>query len=164
MFSDEKQFNTARDKASVLNIHFQYVFTSEDLSNILSYHSSVSSMPPIIISIEGIEALLTKLDTNKSAGPDQIPSYILKHCAKEVAPILQVIFNQSLYPGQLPSDWLMANIAPAFKKGNQSCPTNYRPISLTSICCKTLEHIIFIQSWSFYRLTMYLLKTNMVLE
>ena len=26
----------------------------------------------IIISIEGIEALLTKLDTNKSAGPDQI--------------------------------------------------------------------------------------------
>ena len=54
-------------------------------------------MPPIIISIEGIETLLTKLGTNKSAGPDQIPSYSLKHCAKEVAPILQVIFNQSLY-------------------------------------------------------------------
>ena len=44
--------------------------------------SSVSSMPPIIISIEGIEALLTKLDTNKFAGPVQIPSYILKHCVQ----------------------------------------------------------------------------------
>ena len=49
-------------------------------------------MSPIIISIEGIEALLTKLDTNKYAGPDQIPSYILKHCAHEIAPILQVIY------------------------------------------------------------------------
>ena len=37
----------------------------------------------------------------------------------------------------------MANITPVFKKGNRSCPTNYRLISLTSICCKTLEHIIF---------------------
>ena len=99
MFSDGKEFNTARDKASVLNNQFrvQSVFTSEDLSNIPSHYSSVSSMPPIIISIEGIEALLTKLHTIKSAGPDQIPSYILKHCAKEVAPILQVTFNQSLY-------------------------------------------------------------------
>ena len=83
-------------------------------------------MPPIIISIEGIEALLTKLDTSKSAGPDQIPSYILKHCAKEVTPILQVIFNQSLYFRQLPSDWLMANITPVFKKDNRSCSSNYR--------------------------------------
>ena len=37
----------------------------------------------------------------------------------------------------------MANITPVFKKGNRSCPVNYRMISLTSICCKTLEHIIF---------------------
>ena len=34
----------------------------------------------------------------------------------------------------------MANITPVIKKGNRSCPTNYGPIS---ICCKTLEHIIF---------------------
>ena len=58
-------FNTTRDKASVLNKHFQSVFTSEDLSNMASYHSNVSSMPPIIISFEGIETLMTKLDTNK---------------------------------------------------------------------------------------------------
>lgn len=30
-----------------------------------------------------------------------------------------------------------------FKKGNKSEPANYRPISLTSICCKIMEHIIF---------------------
>ena len=97
-------------------------------------------MTSISISIEGIETLLDNLDTNKFAGPDQIPSYVLKHCAHEVAPILQVIYNQSLYLGELQSEWLMVNITPIFKKGSRNCPTNYRPISLTSISCKTLEH------------------------
>ena len=51
--------------------------------------------------------------------------------------------TQSLNTGELPSDWLKANICPVFKKGNRSSPSNYRPISLTSSCCKVLEHIIF---------------------
>ena len=29
-----------------------------------------------------------------------------------------------------------------FKKGNRSSPSNYRPVSLTSILCKLLEHVI----------------------
>ena len=29
-----------------------------------------------------------------------------------------------------------------FKKGNKHTASNYRPVSLTSVCCKTLEHII----------------------
>ena len=70
LFSNGKEFNTAKDKASILNNHFQSFFTSEDTSNIPSYLDSISSMPPITISAAGIEALLTKLDTNKSAGPD----------------------------------------------------------------------------------------------
>jgi len=30
-----------------------------------------------------------------------------------------------------------------FKNGNRSSASNYRPISLTSICAKTMEHIIY---------------------
>jgi len=37
--------------------------------------------------------------------------------------------------GTLPADWLKANVSPVFKKGNQIHASNYRPISLTSICC-----------------------------
>ena len=36
-----------------------------------------------------------------------------------------------------------ANVVPIFKKNDRSCPLNYRPVSLTSICCKLLEHIIY---------------------
>ena len=39
-------------------------------------------------------------------------------------------------------DWRQANVVPVFKKGEKYNAANYRPLSLTCICCKTLEHII----------------------
>jgi len=50
-------------------------------------------------------------------------------------------FQQSLVKQTLPEDWRKALVTPAFKKGDRSNPENYRPISLTSICCKIAEHI-----------------------
>ena len=100
-------------------------------------------MPAISISTQGICNLLCNLDASKAMGPDRISPYVLKYCAAEISPILQIIFMQSLNTGQLPSDWLRANICPVFKRGNRSTPSNYRPISLTSSCCKVFEHIIF---------------------
>ena len=94
-------------------------------------------MPDITFNVEGIYNLLNSLDINKAPGPDEIPSRILKHCAIEVAPILQVIFTQSTSSGVLPNDWLVVNITPVFKKGDKRNPSNYRPISLAAICCKT---------------------------
>ena len=86
--------------------------------------------------------LLQKLKPGKSAGPDNIPTWILKEYALHIAPVLQVIYTQSYQTGILPTDWLTANIVPVYKKGDKSNPVNYRPISLTSVCCKTMEHII----------------------
>ena len=100
-------------------------------------------MPTISLNVEGIYRLLNDLDVNKAPGSDKIPNRILKYCATEIAQILQVIFNQSLTSGNLPDDWLTANITPIFKKGNRSSPLNYRPILLTVVCCKVLEHIIY---------------------
>jgi hypothetical protein len=67
----------------------------------------------------------------------------LKDLGEEISPILTIIFQQSLDTGEVPSDWRLANISPIFKKGDRSVPSNYRPVSITSICSKIIEHIIF---------------------
>ena len=36
----------------------------------------------------------------------------------------------------------MPSVVPIFKKGTRYDPLNYRPVSLTSVCCKVLERII----------------------
>jgi ribosomal protein L14E/L6E/L27E len=42
-----------------------------------------------------------------------------------------------------PKDWLVANVTALFQKGDKSQPVNYRPVSLTSVPCKIMEHVIF---------------------
>ena len=99
-------------------------------------------MGDISITTPGVEKLLQKINPKKAAGPDQISARFLQSTAHELAPIVSLIYDQSLQTGQIPDDWKMANIAPIFKKGDRTKPVNYRPVSLTSILSKTLEHII----------------------
>ena len=128
-------------KVNTLNTQFYSVFIQED--------SVIPPMPPstypnigtLIFSVEGIQEKLDKLQPKKSCSPDDIPSWLLKECADEITPILQIIFTLNTHT--LPQDWLTPNITPVFKRGDRSKPSNYRPISLTSICCKMMEHIVF---------------------
>ena len=67
-------------------------------------------MPSISFSAHGIQLLSENL-VQKAPGLDGLTAYIFKHCASEIAPILQMLFTQSLYTGTLLEDWLMANIS-----------------------------------------------------
>ena len=134
---------TGIDKANALNKHFQTVFTKENTTNIPSINSATSpQIAPIQINTQGIAKLLSELNPQKAPGPDGITPRILKECSKSIAPILRQIFQSSIDTGDLPIDWLNANVTPIYKNGDRTDPANYRPISLTSICCKLLEHII----------------------
>ena len=75
-------------------------------------------------------------------GPDGLPPSLLKKLAPVIAPTLQLIFQKSLDCGQVPTDWKTANVCPIFKKGERYNAANYRPVSLTCICSKLLEHIV----------------------
>ena len=55
------------------------------------------------------------------------------------------LFQQSIDQGTVAEDWKTANVAPIFKKGDRGLASNYRPVSLTCISCKVLEHIIVSQ-------------------
>jgi hypothetical protein len=59
--------------------------------------------------------------------------FLLKETAKEITPALAFIFQASINQGKIPSDWKTTIVAPVFKKGDRGQPSNYRPISLTSV-------------------------------
>jgi hypothetical protein len=40
----------------------------------------------------------------------------------------------------LPADWKRAIVVPVHKGGDRSLFTKYRPVSLTSVVCKQMEH------------------------
>ena len=51
----------------------------------------------------------------------------------------------------MPKDWSHALVTAAFKKGSKADPLNYRPISLTCILCKVMEHIFLSNLWVHYK-------------
>lgn len=103
---------------------------------------SLPEISELTIQENGVLKLLKNLNASKASGPDGIPSQVLKHCAETLASPLTTIFNCSFKTGKLPNDWLTANIASVYKKGDKKCAENYRPVSLTSVACKLLEHVI----------------------
>ena len=134
-----------REKCEILADQFSSVLTKDchDPHRDTALHGL--SYPPIserVIREEGVCKLSEGIKPNKAAGPDQISCQILKELATELAPALTSFFQQSLHTGDLPLTWLTAWVAPIFKKGPRSEPANYRPVSLTCITCKMLEHII----------------------
>lgn len=129
--------------ASAFNSFFTSIFTREDHSNVpIVTDLDYPFMETIDITPEGIASLINNLKVSTSSGVDNINTKILKNTVHVSSQILFHIFTQSLASGQLPIDWKIAKVIPVFKNGNKTSRENYRPISLTCICCKLLEHII----------------------
>ncbi|KAK3103021.1 hypothetical protein FSP39_015814 [Pinctada imbricata] len=135
--------SNSQTKANILNTQFKSVFTKEALSALPDKGvNPYSSMEPIDITVNGVRKLLQNVKPHKATGPDSIPARLLKELSDQLAPALTRIYRESLTTGELPDDWKMAHIVPIFKKGDKSKASNYRPVSLTSICSKLMEHIL----------------------
>ena len=67
---------------------------------------------------------------------------ILYETRDVIAYPLFLIFNKSLETRKLPGDWKLAEVTAIYKKGSKHDRSNYRPVSLTSVCCKILESLI----------------------
>ena len=162
---DNILYSDTKTKANLFNQQFNSVFTPKEplsLSRLASMRvqdlkkagglpsdttpdslqDSATNMPEINISENGLMKLLQNLKPGKAAGPDKLKPLLLRELREEIAPIIQIIFDRSLKTGKLPADWMKANVMPVFKKGDKSLAANYRPISLTCILCKVLEHIL----------------------
>ena len=139
--------DSPKDQAEILNNQFSSVFTTDRPSDFPDHtpfknNKKYPDIEDIHISVDGVEKLLNDLNPHKSMGPDGLHPKVLRQLSSTIAPMLQLIFQTSVTTGQVPSDWKKANVCPIFKKGERYDPANYRPVSLTCICSKLLEHII----------------------
>ena len=134
-----------REKANILNNQFKSVFTPREPPGSTFPKLEGPRFPSIdslSIQVEGVQKLLSNLNVTKASGPDNISCKILCELSTELTPVLCNIFQQSIHTGKIPHDWTTAFVTPIFKKGNRHLAGNYRPVSLTSVPCKILEHII----------------------
>ena len=128
-------------KAEALNEQFNSVYTEEGSIPLPNLgESPYGEIDRLQISISGVLDQLNKLNPSKAQGPDGTPSWFLNTYAAQLAPIRHNIFQLSVESSQVPEAWKNANVTAIFKKGSRTEAANYRPISLTSVASKLLEH------------------------
>ena len=132
-------------KSNILNNYFHSVFTTDNLTNtpIADNNNPYPDITEMHVTLNGVYKLLKELKQHKAPGPDLILNRLLKETAEDIAPTLTLLFQASIKQSKVPSEWKHAHLSPIFKKGDRSLPSNYRPISLTRVCSKLLEHIIY---------------------
>ena len=130
------------EKTAECNGQFTDVFTKFEYSQVPLLDRSATFMEDIGVTKEGVTKLLKGLKPSKALGPDELHPRVLKELASELGPIFAHLFQQSIDSGDIPKEWTLDNISPLFKKGDRSLVCNYRPVSLTCVPCKFLEHIV----------------------
>ena len=119
-----------KDNADIHNRQYKFTWAKDKSSIPTPEGTPFPAMPEISVTKEGVLELLLKLNHNKAPWPDLLPTRILKGMAKEIAPILTTMFQWSYdTTGIVPAGWRTA----IFKKGKKYKPSNYRPVSLTSL-------------------------------
>ena len=94
-------------------------------------------------------SIINKLKNKNSSGKDEISNKLLKSIKDEIAKPLTIIINQSLKTGVFPDALKIAKFKPLYKKGDNFCLNNYRPISLLPTISKIFERVMFTQLYSY---------------
>ena len=112
-------------------------------AEILSEEKDVPDIMTQKITMPELQKAIKKLKKKKAPGPDGITNEMLMYLTGASLKKLLEIFNLTWEKGDVPQQWKEAIMIPLLKKGkNKSKPLSYRPISLTSCVCKTMERII----------------------
>ena len=89
-----------------------------------------------------VAGLINLLNSEKSNGPNSIPTDIIKLISNVISHLLAKIINQSFNNGVFLDHLKVANVIPVFNKGSKIDVSNYRPISLLSNIGKILERLM----------------------
>ena len=100
------------------------------------------SLTDVGFSREDIEAACLQLSAHSAAGPDGVPSALLKLCRKPLSLPLFLLWRGSMDCGVIPVETLLVTICPIHKGGSRSVPKQYRPVALTSHLIKVFERVV----------------------
>ena len=131
------------DTGNTINNYFSSVFTIEQLNNVPQlgqYEGNI--LDTFNFSTEEVQEKLQHLNRYTSTGPDMLHPRILRALEDKLAGPLTHIFNNSVDTGIIPENWKSANVTAIHKKGSRQEPGNNKPISLTSVVCKTMERLV----------------------
>ena len=120
------------DKANLLNAHFSTIGKklSEALPLSTDKGQAANTVAPQLsefsVSEKAVRRKINTLKQNKSAGPDNIKSKLLKLASDAIAPALVDLYNYSTERETVFSAWKTARLNPIFKKLlEQATPQNY---------------------------------------
>ena len=94
--------------------------------------------------------IINNLKSKNSSGNDDISNRLLKSIKCEISKPLTIIINQSLETGIFPDALKVAKVKPLFKKGDNCCLNNYRPISLLPTISKIFERVMYTQLYYYF--------------
>ena len=126
------------EKANSLNFYYSTIFSREES---IPQIQEVNKNNPFTIDIKTIRRRIRTIGKNKSVGPDRVPGELLK-MGEAMIPYLVRLLEIIMNNGTLPGDWRRATVVSVHKGGDRSLVSNYRPVSLTSVVCKQMEHVI----------------------
>ena len=103
------------EMASSLNEYYKSVFTTEnkEISNLTPINCH-HRLPDITITERDVMIHLSKMNANKSPGPDKFYPRILEEVKDKISKHLTRIFNMTLHEGKVPEDWKLADVTPNF--------------------------------------------------
>ena len=136
LFKDGVLQRNCTAKANILNDQFVSVFTNEDTSSLDHQPSQKYQSSPSTLRVSGNYWLSWNHSLPLALTTSQ-PTY----WRKEQMSWRQLCLS-CLKPPSIKAKWKSADVSPIFKRGDKHRAENYRPISLTSIICKLLEHVI----------------------
>jgi len=92
------------------------------------------------------------MSNTKAAGYDGIVASVIKASCDSIINPLSDLKNRSLQIGCFPKALKIAKVIPFFKSGDNSTPSNYRPISILPCFSKIFEYVIMQRLKSFLKL------------
>jgi ribonuclease HI len=107
--------------------------------------AKLASLPgsKIEVTTHQIEAAFRKIRVNAAAGPDAVSSRQLKNCPPVARDAFARLAESSLALGKIPGRWREEETVPLPKGGKTLHERkHYRPVSLTSACCKVCERVV----------------------